>query len=376
MLFFSGGSALKDVSRRLAYYGCPTVHIITTFDSGGSSAELRRALSMPAVGDLRQRLVTLADQSFSGVSAACAFLERRFAAQAGAGELEGELALLASGEHEWFSDFSPSFAARLKALLADFALFMPPGFDLRGACLGNLALGAYYLRNGRSLKDVAEYFSRLLKCRGKVTPVCEDSVHLAAKLQSGVILAGQHSFTGKAIMPEGVGVGRINGMYYYSGGRWDVPVEVPCAPDIPRLIGDCAVICYPVGSFYSSVLANVRLQGVGRAVAASKAFKIYVPNPGPDPETEGMTLEDRLQELVGGMLADAPGKNARDVLDCLLVDEAGGNYPGGVPRAWCERHGIHLLDYSFVSSAAPHVSIRLAEPDKLGRLLYSLVLAL
>ena len=61
LVFFTGGTALRDLSRQLTSYTHNSVHLITPFDSGGSSAALRRAFAMPAVGDIRNRLLALAD---------------------------------------------------------------------------------------------------------------------------------------------------------------------------------------------------------------------------------------------------------------------------------------------------------------------------
>ncbi|MEG6550492.1 2-phospho-L-lactate transferase CofD family protein, partial [Desulfocurvibacter africanus] len=62
VLFFTGGTALKALSRRIIDYTHNSIHLITPFDSGGSSAKLRAAFDMPAVGDLRNRLMALADR--------------------------------------------------------------------------------------------------------------------------------------------------------------------------------------------------------------------------------------------------------------------------------------------------------------------------
>ena len=43
ILFFSGGTALAPVAAELSRHTRNAVHVITTFDSGGSSAELRRS---------------------------------------------------------------------------------------------------------------------------------------------------------------------------------------------------------------------------------------------------------------------------------------------------------------------------------------------
>ena len=66
LLFFSGGTALREVSQILTDYTHNSFHLITPFDSGGSSATLRRAFGMISVGDLRNRLLALADRKLRG----------------------------------------------------------------------------------------------------------------------------------------------------------------------------------------------------------------------------------------------------------------------------------------------------------------------
>ena len=39
ILFFSGGTALRRLSRKLVKYTHNSIHVITPFDSGGSSAK-------------------------------------------------------------------------------------------------------------------------------------------------------------------------------------------------------------------------------------------------------------------------------------------------------------------------------------------------
>ncbi len=66
MLFFSGGTALNGLSKALKNYTHNSTHLVTPFDSGGSSAELRNAFDMPSIGDLRSRLIALADETVLG----------------------------------------------------------------------------------------------------------------------------------------------------------------------------------------------------------------------------------------------------------------------------------------------------------------------
>jgi hypothetical protein len=43
-----------------------SIHLISPFDSGGSSAVIREAFDMMAVGDIRNRLMSLADETVHG----------------------------------------------------------------------------------------------------------------------------------------------------------------------------------------------------------------------------------------------------------------------------------------------------------------------
>ena len=53
------------------------------------------------------------------------------------------------------------------------------------------------------------------------------------------------------------------------------------------------MICYPIGSFYSSVIANLLPDGVARAVAENDCPKIFIPNTGVDKEMLGRTWNFR-----------------------------------------------------------------------------------
>ena len=71
-----------------------------------------------------------------------------------------------------------------------------------------------------------------------------------------------------------------------------------------KLIQQAELICYPPGSFYSSLLANLLPEGVGRAIARNRCPKVYIPNQGTDPEQLGMTLEDTIDKLLEQLQRD------------------------------------------------------------------------
>ena len=66
ILFFSGGTAINGLSKVVKNYTHHSIHLVTPFDSGGSSAILREAFDMPSIGDLRSRMMALADESILG----------------------------------------------------------------------------------------------------------------------------------------------------------------------------------------------------------------------------------------------------------------------------------------------------------------------
>src|SRR5690606_21425971 len=97
ILFFSGGTALKKLSRTLKRYTHHSIHLITPFDSGGSSAALRRAFRMLSIGDLRNRLVALADETVHGNPEIYALFSHRFAKDADPIELGQRLERMIAG---------------------------------------------------------------------------------------------------------------------------------------------------------------------------------------------------------------------------------------------------------------------------------------
>ncbi|MCG8080608.1 MAG: 2-phospho-L-lactate transferase CofD family protein, partial [Candidatus Thiodiazotropha taylori] len=99
VLFFSGGTALNSVSRVLKNYTHNSIHLVTSFDSGGSSAKLRQAFNMPSIGDLRSRLMALADESVTGHPEIYKLFNYRFPGNSKRAELIKQLEMMIRGRH-------------------------------------------------------------------------------------------------------------------------------------------------------------------------------------------------------------------------------------------------------------------------------------
>lgn len=366
MLFFSGGTALRRLSRELVNYSHNSVHVITTFDSGGSSAELRRAFGMPAVGDLRNRLLALSDRSPGGSPEVLRLAAFRFERQAERGALETKLADLSTGRDPLVANIP---TPQCEAICADLALFrrhMPADFDLRGASTGNLWIAGAWLRFDRRIEPAVQAVSRLLQARGAVLPVLDADLDLAAELEDGTLVHGQRELTGKETSPIASPVKR---MWLTDDPKTLAPAATRISRDLAGRITGADLICYPMGSFYSSVIANLLPGGVGAAVAAARCRKVYVPNLGRDPELAGLGLAASVRRLIHFLEAGAgAGVGPERLLDTVLIDSARGAYPEPLGLEELGRIGIRVLERPLVtSSSAP-----LLDGNRLARELVSL----
>ena len=192
ILFFSGGTALAPVAAELSRHTRNAVHVITTFDSGGSSAELRRAFDMPAVGDIRNRLAALADSMIP--QSVLDFWEMRLPAEGDSEALRARLRAMGSAGHPCWRPLPSVMADVMRVHLGYFLERMPDDFRPQKASMGNLLLAGGYLHFQRNFTPVLSLFSRLLQVRGVVLPIVNACLHLAAELADGSVLVGQHHF--------------------------------------------------------------------------------------------------------------------------------------------------------------------------------------
>ncbi|WP_461210216.1 GAK system CofD-like protein [Desulfocurvus sp. DL9XJH121] len=347
ILFFSGGTALSALSRRIIGHTHNTAHVITPFDSGGSSAILRRAFSMAAPGDLRNRLMALADRSQTGNPEVFALFEHRLPKRADPRGLDAELAEMASGAHPLVKAVPNPARKVIRAHLEAFLQQMPPSFDLRGASIGNLILTAAYLLSGRSYSRALDSFSSLARVLGHVAPVCEDDLHLAAELADGGVVCAQHRLTAKEGPAPSSPIQRI-----WTCRGLDDPTPAPCAASARtlELVAGAELICFPMGSFFTSIMANLLPSGVGRAVAANPCPKVFIPNLGHDPECPHLGVAGRLEMILGALGADLEDGAPAPVVDMVLADAEGGSYGGGLDAEELRALGTRLVSRPLVSA--------------------------
>ena len=198
---------------------------------------------------------------------------------------------------------------------------MPVDMDLAGASIGNLILTSGYLSLDRQLEPVVRVFSGMVQARGVVMPVADSCAHLCVRLENGEVIVGQHRFTGKTATAI---TSPIHDMWLSASLDDPSPVSVPIQPRLAHVIRTADLICYPVGSFFSSVMANLLPLGVSCAVREAACPKVFIPNLGTDPELFGLTVQDQVAYL---LRFGADGCPAGQALNWLLVDEDESRYP-------------------------------------------------
>ena len=144
VVILGGGTGLSALLRGLKLFPIDITAVVTVADDGSSTGRLRKEFNIPAVGDLRKVLVSLA-------------------------EVEPLVEELLQYRFDTYS-------------------------DLDKHTVGNLMLTALYNITG-SLTKSLESLSKILNIKGKVLPFTEDKPVLVAHMTDGTIVEGEEEIT-------------------------------------------------------------------------------------------------------------------------------------------------------------------------------------
>lgn len=288
LVLISGGTAMKATSRVLKQYTTRSLHLLSPFDSGGSTAALRRYFALPAMGDLRSRLAALAsDEELSSGRAQCLSLR---------------LSDGCAGDH-WLEQCFSEARTWVQAddswgdLLEEtrrLAQQLPADFSWPGTSFGNLMIAAAMQAWGTPINSVAAELESLLSTRGHARCVSNANLHLSARLSDGRHQSGQHRLTGKGNAPI---KNAIEELRFCAGVDDTSTAQCALEPDLRQAICAAKLVILCPGSFYTSLLAQLMPEGTTVALAASRAEIVYVPNLGEDPELLGQSPQSALLRL-------------------------------------------------------------------------------
>jgi len=219
-----GGHGLSVLLCGLKRHTSNITAIVTVADDGGSSGRLRRELGVLPPGDFRNCIAALADDE----ALTTQLFQYRFPS-----------ALLGTSGN---------------------------GNGLDGHSFGNLFITAMAEVAGSFERAILES-GRVLAIQGHVLPSTLYDVTLMADLRTEPV--GVSRVTGESSITEAGGA--IERVYLE-------PDDVPAYPGAVRALLEADLIVAGPGSLYTSVLPNLLVPDVARAVAASRALKVYVCN--------------------------------------------------------------------------------------------------
>jgi CofD-related protein of GAK system len=344
----SGGSGARRLSETLIRFTHHSVHVLPVFDDGGSSRELRRKFSMPPPGDLRNRLMALSDMTRAGNPDVSRLFRTRLPSHAAPDELQAELASFISGEHPQTAKIERRYRRIIMNHLDRFNYMKPADFDLRGGNIGNFVIAGSYLSVG-DLESVIFEFSALAAVRGAVYPVCTGAhLHLKAEFEDGSSWVGQSRITSRshppvkrlAIVEKRPGPPLVKVDSSPDGEPADAAAEEECPEVQPPLnplaetaIRRSSLICYAMGSFYTSIISNTLATGLGAAIRETMRPKVFIANLTRDAETQGLTVSGMLRELYRYLRASdpVPGQLAEYIQYALVSDHGPSSAGGRVP---------------------------------------------
>jgi uncharacterized cofD-like protein len=151
------------------------------------------------------------------------------------------------------------------------------GRGLRGHSFGNLFLTALSHVTG-DFNEAVRLSSQVLAIRGRIFPSTLENVTLEATLTGGKRVQGE-----TRIGRSGQRIRRIA----------LVPRRVKALPDALEAIARADLILLGPGSLYTSVLPNLLIPEIARAIARARATRVYIANLMTQPgETSGYSLAD------------------------------------------------------------------------------------
>jgi len=212
--------------------------IVAMSDSGGSNKRIRDEFGLLPTSDLRQCLVALSDEN------------------GGAGILR-------------------------KLFMYRFE----KGRGITGMTFGNLFMAALSDILG-SQEAAIRATGKVLRIQGTVIPVSFTKTDLVAEYENGQVVSGEHLID----EPSHDGTVQITRMYL-------APPAKP-NPEALEAIAHADLIVLGPGDLFTSVIPNLLVCGIGKAIAKAKAKKVYVVNLMTKfGQTYGFTAADHLKTV-------------------------------------------------------------------------------
>ena len=237
IVVIGGGTGLPVILRNLRDQDVDITAVVTVADDGGSSGIIRHYVNVVPPGDIRNVMVALAEVP---------------------------------------SIYKELFQYRFETTDDFFA----------GHAIGNLVIAALSEMKG-GIFDAVQELSQLMRVNGHVYPAANEPLELHAQFADGSTLSGESEITAAHKL--------IKRVWVETSDHPQQPQAVQ--PVIDAIMNADQIVLGP-GSLFTSILPNLMIESVGRAVVESQAEVVYICNIMTQKgETENFTDADHVRVL-------------------------------------------------------------------------------
>jgi uncharacterized cofD-like protein len=156
------------------------------------------------------------------------------------------------------------------------------GSGLEGHSFGNLFLAALTSITG-DFAEAVRLSSEILLTRGRIYPATTSNVEVEALMEDGTRVRGETRITASK--------GKIRELFL-------IPPDVQPLPQTLDAIAHADLITIGPGSLFTSLIPNLLVQGIARAIVESPAVKVFVCNLMTQAnESLGLTAADHIRAL-------------------------------------------------------------------------------
>jgi len=235
-----GGTGLPCVLEGLRDYTENITAIVTVTDSGRSTGRLREEFGIPAVGDLRNCLISM---------------------------------------------------SRSEKLLLDLFNYRFDGALLKDMSFGNLFIVALAKTAG-GFENAIKEASRILAIKGRVLPSTLQNVHVCTELADGTSFCTEDALIQRDVSAEALAKRAAIKKVFLR------PANAKILPEAKKAIMEADLIVIGPGSLYTSIITNLLVKGMKEAIKKSRAKKAYVANVMTQVnQTNGFRLSNHVSEV-------------------------------------------------------------------------------
>lgn len=325
VVVIGGGTGSSIVLKGLKKYNdCNLFTIVPMGDSGGSSGRLREEFGILSAGEIRQRLIALANEENETIDFVN-LLEHRF----------------------------------------------EKGKELKGHNFGNILItGLSEFHN--SQEKALEILSKMFNIKGKIIPSTWDRFELVAEYENEQKIIGEH------FIDESTEETKIKHLFTQPVAKAN--------PQAIEAIKNADVIIFGPGDLYTSILHNIVIDGISQAMRESNSKKVFICNLMTSRgETTSMTLQDLIDEIekyVGSKIIDFVVVNSKEPsIEVIKEYESNGQFPVKIFLNEETKKRVQILEgdllaeelYRKSNADVLQRSVLRHNPDKLGVLLLDLI---